>query len=179
MPLPSFRYHPDPVLSGSVTVSTEECRCCGEARGYLYTGPVYSEEDLDEALCPWCIADGSASAEFAATFVDTEAFPVDTPERAIEEISQRTPGYSCWQSEEWPSCCEDATAYVAPVGVAELHGEFREFEGSVLNHIIHGMSISGAAATRLLGSLNRERGPTAYLFRCLHCERHQVHIDHP
>lgn len=177
MSLPVFRYHPDPLRSGSVMASTESCIRCGQARGYLYSGPVYAGEDLDDALCPWCIADGSANEEFDAEFVDVEAFADGVPEEVIEEISRRTPGFSSFQAEQWPACCDDGTAFLAPVGSAELEGEFREFQGSVLNHIIHEMGISGGAATRLLGSLNRDRGPTAYLFRCLHCGAHHVHVD--
>jgi len=60
MDLPVFRYHPDPIASGSVVASAAECVCCGEARGFIYTGPAYCEAELEEALCPWCIADGSA-----------------------------------------------------------------------------------------------------------------------
>src|SRR5262249_31272305 len=86
--LPTFRYHPDPVASGSVSASDETCPCCDQARGFLYTGPIYSEEDV-EAVCPWCIADGSANEEFDATFVDSEAFADGIPDAAIEEICER------------------------------------------------------------------------------------------
>lgn len=179
MPLPHFRYHPDPLASGSVVVSTAICRRCGEARGYVYTGPVYAEGDLEDALCPWCIGDGSANGDLGAEFVDSEAFGEGTPEPAIDEITRRTPGYCAWQSEVWPDCCGDATAFLAPVGMTELQGAFRGFSGSVLNHIICDLGISGGAATRLLESLQRETGPTAYLFQCLHCDGHHVHVDHP
>jgi len=60
MELPVFKYHRDPLQSGSVAKSPESCRCCGKQRGYIYQGPAYSEEELEKALCPWCIADGSA-----------------------------------------------------------------------------------------------------------------------
>jgi uncharacterized protein CbrC (UPF0167 family) len=179
MSLPLFRYHPDPLGSGSVVASGGSCRCCGQARGYLYAGPVYAEAALDDALCPWCIADGSAHDRFHATFVDEAAFGVETPAAAIAEVSQRTPGYSSWQGEEWPACCGDATAFLAPAGATELNGALREFQGSVLNHIIYGLRISGGAATRLLGALDRDQGPTAYLFRCLTCGQHHVHVDQP
>ena len=68
--LPTFRYHPEPLTSGSIVSSDLTCQCCGRARGYIYTGPVYAEEELNEALCPWCIADGSAAGRFQANFVD-------------------------------------------------------------------------------------------------------------
>jgi uncharacterized protein CbrC (UPF0167 family) len=175
--LPAFRYHPDPILSGSVVESAARCRRCGEARGYIYTGPAYAEDDLDDSLCPWCIADGSAHRTFDATFVDSEAFPDDAPEAAVEEITCRTPGYDAWQSERWPCCCGDATAFLMPAGIAEIRERHRELEGLLMGHIVHEMGISGGAATRLLGALNRSQGPTAYLFRCLHCERYHFHVD--
>ena len=68
--LPTFRYHPDSIATGSVKPSDKECRSCGEARGYIYTSSVYAEESLDEEICPWCIADGSAAEKFDASFCD-------------------------------------------------------------------------------------------------------------
>jgi uncharacterized protein CbrC (UPF0167 family) len=178
-PLPKFRYHPDPIASGSVEESDRQCRACGERRGYIYAGPVYSEEALEDSICPWCIADGSAAEKFEASYVDSEAFADGTPEAAMEEISLRTPGYNSWQSEHWPMCCGDATVFVTPAGIAEIRASYRQLEGFVLNHIIYNMSISGGAAKRLLDSLERDRGPTVYLFQCLQCETFHYHIDGP
>ncbi len=179
MILPAFRYHPDPLRSGSIVESGEDCRCCRQGRGYIYTGPVYSEEDLEDAICPWCIADGSAHRMFDASFVDTEAFSEGAPESAMDEISLRTPGYNAWQGEQWPTCCADATAFVTPAGIEEIRKHYGELEGSLLSHIIYELRISGGAATHMLGSLNRDTGPTAYLFRCLRCERYHFCVDQP
>jgi len=175
--LPRFRYHPDPLRSGSVVPSTRACRRCGERGGYIYAGPAYSAEDLDDALCPWCIADGSAHRTFGVTFVDAEAFGEGVPEPAVEEISERTPGYHAWQGEQWPSCCGDATAFLTPAGIMDLREHYRELEGSVLGHIVHELGISGGGATRLQEALRSDASPTAYLFRCLHCEAYRFHID--
>jgi uncharacterized protein CbrC (UPF0167 family) len=177
MKLPDFRYHPDPIGSGSVVESAAQCRSCGQARGHIYQGPVYSEEELDDSLCPWCLADGSAHRKFDATFFDTEAFADGTPEAAIEEISERTPGYDSWQSGHWPCCCDDATAFLFPAGIAEIRAQCHELEGDILSHIIYNMQISGGAATRLLNALKKDAGPTVYVFRCLKCRQHHFHID--
>jgi uncharacterized protein CbrC (UPF0167 family) len=179
MTLPEFRYHPAPLASGSITKSDKKCRSCKQSRGYIYAGPVYAEEDLDEAICPWCIADGSAYEKFDATFVDSEAFGNDAPEAAMDLISQRTPGFSSWQTEQWPSCCEDVTAFLTPAGIKEIREQYRDLESSLLSHIIYEMKISGGAATRMLQGLNRDAGPTAYLFHCLHCEKNHFYIDQP
>lgn len=178
MTVPAFRYHPDPVASGSCRASTGTCCCCGQARGYVYTGPVYSEDDLDGALCPWCIADGSAHDTYDATFVDEEAFPDSAPESAVREIVERTPGFATWQSERWPCCCGDAAAFLMPAGSAELRSH-SGLEGFALNHILYELGISGTAALRLVDSLHRDRGPTAYVFQCLACSQYLFHIDRP
>lgn len=179
MTLPTFRFHPDPVASGSVVPTKEICDCCGEARGFRYDGPIYSEEDVPECLCPWCIADGSAQEMYDASFVDGNGIVEEVPEESAEEITGRTPGFATWQREEWPACCGDAMAFVIPAGLEELRAVDRSLEGFALNHIIYNMQISGGAATRLLQSLNRDRGPTAYLFRCLTCTTSKFHIDGP
>lgn len=49
-PLPLFRYHADPVATGSVAVSDNECVCCEQARGYIYTGPVSSEDEHQDDI---------------------------------------------------------------------------------------------------------------------------------
>jgi uncharacterized protein CbrC (UPF0167 family) len=176
MELPEFRYHPDPLASGSVVESKQACRCCGMVRGYVYTGPVYAEEDLQDALCPWCIADGSAHSKFGGTFVDSEAFTGVADNAVMTALVERTPGFSAWQSEQWPCCCADATAFVTPAGIQELR-QHKELEGLALSHIIYDIGFSGGAAKRLLESLDRNAGPTAYVFQCLHCRRYLFHID--
>ena len=175
--LPAFRYHPDPVGTGSVVGSDAICAVCDERRGLIYAGPVYADDDFGGAICPWCIASGAAHGTLGATFVDSEAFAVDTPDAVIAEICERTPGFAAWQAEEWPSCCADAAAFIGPVGIAEIRAKHREREGFVLQQIIYGLGISGGAATRMLESLRRDASPTAYLFKCLHCGEPQVHVD--
>src|SRR5216683_2326627 len=179
MTLPTFRYHPDPIRSGSIVESEKKCRCCRQVRGYVYSGPAYCEEDLEDEICPWCIADGSAHRMFEAEFVGYEAFPDGTPQAAIDEIMQRTPGYSAWQSEHWPLCCGDASAFRGPTGIKEIRATEYQLEGLLMGHIVQEMKISGGAAHRLLDSLDKDRGPTAYVFQCLHCNRHLFHVDFP
>jgi uncharacterized protein len=177
--LPAFRYHLDPISSGSVVASDAQCLCCGQQRGFAYVGPVYAEANLDGLLCPWCIADGTAHERFDATFVDSEAFGDGVGDEVIDEVTQRTPGYASWQGEGWPTCCGDAAAFVRPAGITDIRLNFRHHEGPLLSHIVHNMGISGGAATRLLISLDVTSGPTAYLFRCLTCEAPHFHIDQP
>jgi uncharacterized protein CbrC (UPF0167 family) len=177
--LPHFRYHPDPVASGSVEASAAACRSCGRARGWLYVGPVYSEDDLDSSFCPWCLADGSAAARFDASFIDDAGFDAALPTATVDELLHRTPGFASVQPESWPPCCGDATAFIGPMGIAELRRADHTLEGPLMAHIVHGLGISGGAARRLAESLQRDQSPTLMLFRCRHCEAPHFHVDMP
>jgi uncharacterized protein CbrC (UPF0167 family) len=114
--LPTFRYHPDPVATGSVEASDAECPCCERARGHVYVGPVYAEDEL-VGLCPWCIADGSAAERLGAGFADVDG---DVPDEVRTEIGERTPSFTGWQQERWLVHCGDACAFLGRMGQAEL-----------------------------------------------------------
>lgn len=115
MELPVFRYHPDPLATCAVERRPIECACCGLARGFVYVQPVYATTDLDEKLCPWCIADGSAAAKLGASFSDAAPLiAAGLSQETVEEVTLRTPGYSSWQQEEWLAHCNDA---------CEFHGD--------------------------------------------------------
>jgi len=177
MDFPVFRYHPDPVASGSVVASGAQCACCGERRGFIYTGPAYCEEDLENALCPWCIADGTAHKKFDARFASTDELPNDVPPEAVDEIECRTPGFSGWQQERWLGCCGDAAAFLEPAGYAEIRARYPQLEGALMMYIVHELELSGAEATRFLQELDRDRGATAYIFACRHCDAKPFYID--
>ena len=177
MDLPTFAYHPDPIASGSIEKSDKTCRCCGKARGYIYPGPAYCEEDLDDALCPWCIADGSAHETFGASFTDEAGFPDGIAQNVIEEVAWRTPGFRSWQQGEWLTCGNDAAAFLEPAGYTEIQARYPKTEGDLMGFIVYKMEISGGVATRLLHSLDRDRGPAAYIFQCRHCDHRPAYID--
>lgn len=179
MDLPEFPYHPDPIRSGSVRPGSEVCACCGRARGAIYTGPVYVELDPEPALCPWCIADGSAHARFGAEFTDAESLPGGAPPGALEAVLTRTPGFACWQSVDWPACCGDLCAFLGPAGIEEVRRTYPAAEGQLMGLLVHEMGISGGAAVRLLNSLHRDRGPTACIFRCRGCASLLARVDSP
>jgi uncharacterized protein len=178
MDLPVFRYHPDPIASGSIVASDAECLCCNQRRGFIYAGPAYCEAELNEALCPWCIADGSAHEKFDASFVDEALIPDGVPPDIVEEVAFRTPGFATWQQGEWLSCCSDAAAFLEPAGYAEIRAKYPQLEGTLMMYIVHELEISGAAATRFLTALHRDQGPTAYVFACRHCDSKLAYIDY-
>jgi uncharacterized protein len=178
MDLPTFRYHPDPIASGSVVASDVQCLCCNERRGFIYAGPAYCKAELEEAICPWCIANGSAHRKFDASFVDEACFPADIPPNIVEEVCFRTPSFIAWQQEKWLTCCSDAAAFLEPAGHADIRARYPQLEGALMMYVVHEIGISGSAATRFLAALDRDQGPTAYVFSCRHCDNKPVYVDY-
>jgi uncharacterized protein CbrC (UPF0167 family) len=158
-PLPKFKYHPDPIATGSIKADADApCLSCNRIRGYIYEGPAYSEKFhyLTHSLCPWCIADGSAAKQFGAEFADAE----------MEEIACRTPGFNAWQQEQWLTCCDDAAAFLGPAGAAELKGKFADAIPAVEQDWDGDWH-----------DLEKDGEPTAYIFQCLHCKQYLAYVD--
>ncbi|WP_314403348.1 CbrC family protein [Stenotrophomonas rhizophila] len=171
MSLPRFTYHPDPLATGSVIASSTVCVSCHQARGYVYTGPVYAEAEYDAEICPWCIADGSASARLDASFTDDEGIGGggewdEVPEAVVEEVARRTPGFSAWQQEKWWTHCGDAGQFIGRAGQTELQalgaGAIAAIQDST------GLD-DGPQWDHFFGALRKDGSPTAYMFRCTRC----------
>lgn len=171
--LPKFKYHPDPISTGSLQRSTETCPCCGKVRGYAYALNPYCEEEV-ENLCPWCIADGSAAKKFDAEFVDARPLIEDgVPEDVIEEVTRRTPGFVSWQQEVWLSCCGDA---------CEFHGEISRDEllalpESVLARLKSEHELSDDILTCIREHYEPEGSPAIYKFNCRRCGTIRLGMD--
>jgi uncharacterized protein len=164
------------VSTGSVTASSTACRRCGAARGWIYTGPVYAAEELEDELCPWCIHDGSAAATFDADFTDVGfGVPDGVPPAVLEEVSTRTPGFTGWQQEHWLYHCGDAAAFLGRAGYAELRGHPEALAMVRAENAELGWSDEDLDG--YLRALHPDGDATAYLFRCLHCGTHVAYSD--
>jgi len=172
--VPVFRYHPDPVATGSAIRTDEACGLCGVRRGIRYDGPVYG--DQPEALCLHCIQSGEAARRLGvpgvgpAMFSDAVDVPDEVPAGVVDEVVQRTPGFHAWQEGHWLYHCGDAAAFLGLAGFAEL----APYPDAVACRRY------GWAEERVgdfLARLDKRGEPTAYLFRCLHCGRHLAYWD--
>ncbi|HTQ29635.1 MAG TPA: CbrC family protein [Opitutaceae bacterium] len=172
MAVPTFKYHPDPIATKSIVASDVECICCGKKRGFIYAGPVFAEDELADSLCPWCIADGSAHERFKAEFTDSAGVnsygrtpPV--PKSVIEEVSFRTPGFMGWQQEHWVTCCDDAAAYLGRAGKQELETKWP----TAIPGLMEEAAMTAEQWENYVQHMDKDGSPTAYIFRCLHCEK--------
>jgi hypothetical protein len=171
MPIPTFKYHPDPIATGNVEASDVHCICCGRNRGFIYVGPVYAEEELDERICPWCIADGTAATKYDATFTDEQGIGsygdgLPVPEHVIQEVARTTPGFSGWQQEQWWSHCGDAGAFLGTAG----HEELKALGADAILSIQHSTGLPpGQSWETFFQALDKDGSPTGYIFRCIRC----------
>jgi hypothetical protein len=168
--LPVFKYHPDPVSTGSFVRSEATCLACQSLRGWIYVGPTYCLTDIDEQLCPWCIADGTAHLKFGAEFVDPLAVGdfgkwQSVPKPVLDEVCYRTPSFNGWQQERWFTHCDDAAVFLGCFGKRELESMDRAaYEAIKLES-----GYSGEEWDFYFNRMDASYGPTAYLFRCRHC----------
>jgi uncharacterized protein len=170
MELPTFKYHPNPLATGSIGPSENRCVACGLARGFIYKGQPYAEEELIDVICPWCIADGTAHEKFDAEFTDIDGVGDygrwDAVTTAIaEEVAYRTPGFIGWQQERWFTHCADAAEFLGLVGHAELVGH----GPAAISAIKEEIAFEGDEWDEYFESLDRNGEPSAYLFKCRHC----------
>ena len=171
MDLPTFKYHQDPIATGSVIRSDKQCDVCGIDRGFVYDAGTYGPRDL-KAICPWCIADGSAHRKFGVEFVDKDGIGgfgqwESISQDRVEEVAFRTPGFAGWQQERWFTHCGDAAEFLGPMGKVEI-----ERLGPDAVEVIRLESgFQGSEWTSYFDSLDASHGPSAYIFRCLHCGR--------
>lgn len=170
--IPVFKYHPDPFRT-EVFVRQQEpssCPCCGKPTLVVYEGPFYCEGEVT-GLCPDCIASGTAAEKYDGTFQDPESVDeVDDPDK-LEELVCRTPGYYGWQQEYWRAHCGDFCAFVGYVGYKELK------QMGLLEEVLEDPDLDYAWRRENLTSLTNGGSMQGYLFRCLHCGKHLLHID--
>lgn len=182
---PVFRYHPDPLRTGSAVRAEHECSVCGRRRHVRYRGPIYGRQP--QSLCLHCISDGEASRalgtaadgsnglDIPAAFSDAVDVPDDVPNHVVEEINYRTPGFHGWQQQRWLYHCGDGAAFLGPAGYRDVEPHPDAIEMLRASHQQFGWSRE--ATDDVLHRLDRDGEPTAYLFQCLHCRTHVASWD--
>jgi uncharacterized protein len=176
---PEFRYHPDPVGTGSAVRSDDPCELCKQPAGFIYRGPIFGEQT--SVLCLRCIADGSAARRLAhpdgpAEFTDIGwGVPDEVPSDVLQELSQRTPGFFGWQQEHWLYHCANAAAFIGRIGWEDIK-HLPDAQSSLLAQLVE-LGVDPIEAQRQLLMLHPNGDLTGYLFRCLHCGTHLAYSD--
>ena len=168
--LPFFKYHPDPLETGSFEEGEEKiCPCCGNKSKVYYSSFPYCSENV-EYICPTCISNGEAARKFDAEFVQNAEWHGENDKEKDDELFHRTPGYMSWQGEYWLSCCDDYCAYMGTVGTRELKAM------DIADEVIEEYVLRGAFED--IGEYLVKDGPMCgYLFKCIHCGKYHLWVD--
>ncbi len=172
-PLPHFRYHPEPLASGSIEASATTCQVLWQGSWLrLHRFALFPPRVAARQPSPWCIADGSAAARYEASFSDDyPLLDAGVAADIVTEVCERTPGYTSWQQERWLVCCEDACAFrgdagreeIGQLGAEGLAQRFADFAWPAITW------------QRLVDAYTPGGNPAIYRFDCLHCG--QAHYD--
>jgi len=163
---PQFRYHADPVASGVIRPSAQDCACCGRVRGFSYFGPVHDITMGERRVCPWCIADGSAHGKLGMTFADiTPLRTAGVSEDIIREVVTRTPGYQSWQRDNWLVHCNDACVFAGDATSAEA----QNIPAPVRKQMLDYYDLSEKAWPTFISNYRPGGDPGLYKFVCRQC----------
>ena len=179
MELPKFKYSPN---AYNIDIFKEEegaCSICNQNREIKYDSSFYSVEE-PEYICPWCIADGGAANKYSGEFNDSAG--IETPlgyasddvlqatfDKKILEVTQRTPSYVSWQQEVWLTHCNEPCAFIDYADSEMIRPLLHELEADIEN--------IGYEKDLITKHLSKEGSLVGYLFRCLHCGTHRLHVD--
>jgi len=139
---------------------------------------VYTEQDveLDDHLCPWCIADGAAAQKLGATFNNT-GVTGGIPGEIRAEVEARTSGFNAWQEATRLACCGSAAAFPGAAGAEELKRDFPKAAPVVKRYLRQEFELSGEEAQEFLEDLSKDDSPAAYVFRCLRSNQYLTFVD--
>ncbi|SDX05619.1 CbrC family protein [Paenibacillus sp. CF384] len=166
--LPIFKYHPNPIVTGMIIESNAICPVCEEQTDHVYVGPFFSIDEVED-ICPWCIENGQAASKFNGEFQDSASCEEISNKEKLDELVHRTPGYSGWQQEYWLYHCDDYCTFVDYVGWKEIKG--------IAHELTEDFNRYGYSEEEIKDYLKKDGSLQGYLFQCITCKKHRLHID--
>ncbi|HRI27303.1 MAG TPA: CbrC family protein [Chitinophagales bacterium] len=178
MELPKFKYSPNAYNLDLFEEEEGTCSVCNQKRQLKYTGSFYSAKE-PEYICPWCIANGKAAQKYGGEFNDyysiegVSANPddpePDVPKTLLTEITQKTPSYTAWQQQVWLTHCHEPCAFIGYADAKTI--------ASFLDEVTEDIERSGFESQLVKTQLSKSGSLAGYLFQCVKCGRHRLHID--
>lgn len=176
MNYPHFKYHPNAYKLDLFVEEEGTCDVCQKEQFLKYEASFYAEEDPNY-ICPFCIADGSAAKKYDGSFNDycgiegVSPDPNDPapkiPHALLLEICDRTPSYISWQQEQWLTHCNEPCAFIDYADTESI-APFREEIISELDAFI---------GEETLNYIRKDGDCVGYLFQCVQCGKHKLHVD--
>lgn len=182
MELPQFKYNPNAYKIGIFEEEKGICSICDKERTIRYVSSFYSIEEPNY-ICPWCIQDGSAAKKYDGNFndyasiegivLDEDSFQVRSmliSEKTMIEITKKTPSYISWQQQVWLVHCNEPCFFIDYADNKTIQPLWEELKDDIENKI--GMDIE-----LIKNHLTKNGSLVGYLFQCVKCGQHRLHVD--
>ena len=223
--LPHFKYVPNAYELGLFSKEEFVCDICGTEQNFRYSGPLYLENEksngtfkvtsTEHKICAHCIESGRAAEKLNVDFKDIdmleqacynkEHINEEKCEAVIKTWLYQTPNFHGIETELWPICCSNFTAFTGYLGsgeksiqtlnldsdkeptkiAADLEGETvvelfeklqNAFELEAKRLREAGLDVkNGKVLEKKLK--DKESNAVGYLFKCLDCNKYRVHVD--
>ncbi len=174
MVLPLFRYHPDPISTGSIKPSHEPCVCCGKNTGFKYTAALHGRHRPGRVACVPGVLPAVRLRLSSIVFSDESPLVrAGMPRAIVLEVSRRTPCYNCWQQDVWAACCQDGCVFHGDASVSEL----LSLKGEELAEVQREWSISSIRRAAFVKQYVPGGGIAVYRFDCRHCGKTRYGLD--
>lgn len=183
MDYPQFKYHPNAYTLDLFEQVEGICDICNQARDLRYDGPFYSVDEPDY-MCPWFIENGTAAEKFEGSFFDLGDiegavfhlqedggfyFSHDIASAETEIIQFKTPSYSSWQQQVWLTHCQHPCKFIAYATSENIKTIYAELATDIQQ--------SNVDEDQIQNHMHEDGWFKGYLFQCVHCEKHRLHID--
>ena len=178
MQLPHFKYSPNAYTLDLFDKEDGICSVCEQPRQLKYICSFYSVDE-PEYICPWCIADGSTAKKYKGSFNDELGIegmspnPDDSPPSLSDEhiiaITSRTTSYFSWQQEAWLVHCNEPCAFIGYAGYEEVM--------PLLDELQDDLSQWSDDPEEMASFLTKDGSTVGYLFQCVQCGQHRLHVD--
>ena len=182
MNYPHFKYHPNAYILNIFEKEDGICSICHEKRELKYNCSFYSI-DTPDYICPWCIENGAAAKLYQGSFNDdigienTEFIDDDEivnvlypiTDEFVGQICHRTPSYASWQQQVWLIHCDEPCQFINYATSKLLQ--------PILHEVLEDIENSNIPLEWIQHHLTIDSDFSAYLFQCIHCGKHRLHLD--
>jgi len=170
--LPKFKYNPNPIETECLEKSDKTCEICNKKRGYIATSIMRCVDTIYD-ICPWCIADGSASKKHNGEFVVNIENANSLSSEILQEISYRTVSYPAYQELVWLTHCNDGCEFLGHA----CEQDFKFISEEETQRLIDEKTFTKEHIENLKISNDTSELPYLLKFRCVHCNELKFLVD--
>jgi uncharacterized protein CbrC (UPF0167 family) len=160
-------------MTGCLEKSDKTCEICNNKQGYISTSIMSSIDDVYD-VCPWCIADGSATKKHDGEFVIYIENSDSLSNEILQELSYKTVSYPAYQELIWLTHCNDGCEFLGHAS----EQDFKYISEEETQRLLSEKTFTKENIKNLKISNDISKLPYLLKFKCLHCNELKFLIDY-